>query len=388
MIEGEVPDGWIHTSYITSRETLSIARLVSLGHAQEFEDDPGAALLEPLDFVEVGDEFSSIDDEVPEKRAWGDWAVRFGAIVFDRSNPPSQCVSDYLCYTERTINAGDLNLLSAGAIDLSIRQAAPWADIDFRYFGVSRATADTGPLTGTHSETYYYVVESSVYGRFGLDLGRPNPLTAPPVPPAVYAPSPQLYAFVVETPYESRAAVVSWLQSFELNLRREVYPNVALLAGFRYVEFNEQWMLRQYAPEELIGIDSFTRNSLFGFQIGSEALLFSLNRFKLESALKAGIYGNAASGVETTIAQTNQFSFWYSRDALRGAVAFVGDINVSAAWQLTRNMSIRGGYQLLWLAGVATATDQLRQFDESTFATNTAGSVFFHGAMVGLEYGW
>ena len=69
-------------------------------------------------------------------------------------------------------------------------------------------------------------------------------------------------------------------------------------------------------------------------------------------------------------------------------MAFVGDINLSASVQLTRTIALRGGYQLLWLAGIATATDQLPSISNFPMVTVTDGSVFLHGATVALECGW
>ncbi len=283
------------------------------------------------------------------------WRVRVGVLFLDRSNPPAWRVRDYLPFSP-DINAADLNFPAAASTDVSLVREGAWADIDFRYFGVSQATAGTEPLRGS-------------YSMWRLSSWFPD----------------------VVISYEKNVSLTSWLQSAELNLRRDVSENVALLVGFRYLQFREQWLERQYFEPVLSGDDMIGRNELFGIQVGSQALLLSFRRLRLEGALKAGVFGNAGSS------STSHFFSWsdgttFSNeiDARRGSVAFVGDLNFSATLALAKHVSLRGGYQMLWLAGVATATDQLSQFDKSwdELATTTDGSVFFHGAMVGLECAW
>ena len=48
-----------------------------------------------------------------------------------------------------------------------------------------------------------------------------------------------------------------------------------------------------------------------------------------------------------------------------------------------------GLYRLLWVDGVALATDQMAASD-FLFASgiNATGDAFYHGAFVGLQYGW
>jgi len=64
-------------------------------------------------------------------------------------------------------------------------------------------------------------------------------------------------------------------------------------------------------------------------------------------------------------------------------------LNFTAVYQLNNAWSLRAGYQLLWLAGVAVAAEQASDyFDNATPVINTAGNAFFHGALVGCERSW
>ena len=57
---------------------------------------------------------------------------------------------------------------------------------------------------------------------------------------------------------------------------------------------------------------------------------------------------------------------------------------------LTDRLSARVGYQLLWLEGVALATDQLDNSNPSIpIATlDNGGGVFYHGGFAGTEFLW
>ena len=54
--------------------------------------------------------------------------------------------------------------------------------------------------------------------------------------------------------------------------------------------------------------------------------------------------------------------------------------------QLTDHLALRGGYRLLWLDGVALASDQLAVSDFANGSGfNDSGNVFYHGAFAGFE---
>jgi hypothetical protein len=73
----------------------------------------------------------------------------------------------------------------------------------------------------------------------------------------------------------------------------------------------------------------------------------------------------------------------------RGDVTFVGEIGVTGAYQWTEHLAIRGGYQLLWIQGVAVASDQIPVVDVfAQTGLNTNGNVFYHGALMSLDLTW
>jgi hypothetical protein len=128
---------------------------------------------------------------------------------------------------------------------------------------------------------------------------------------------------------------------------------------------------------------------MHGLQFGANANVWNNgSRFRLDSWIKAGIYYDLIrhrSAIEFPPG-SQIFTPVNQRD---NNTAFLGEIGLVGVYQLTDTIAIRGGYQLLWLDGVALASEQVRT---SNFFTGTGtdvhGDVFFHGALVGVEAQW
>ena len=74
--------------------------------------------------------------------------------------------------------------------------------------------------------------------------------------------------------------------------------------------------------------------------------------------------------------------------------AFLGELAAIGRYMVTDNIAVRGGYRLLWIDGVALASDQVSvtAFVPPALAPgrgiNSSGDLFFHGAVVGVEAFW
>jgi hypothetical protein len=79
-----------------------------------------------------------------------------------------------------------------------------------------------------------------------------------------------------------------------------------------------------------------------------------------------------------------------SRHLTQAGVGFVGDLNYSLVRRLSDTWWLRCGYNLIWLSGVALAPDQFDFTDTAASGTTLVGggSVFLHGANLGLEKRW
>ena len=69
-------------------------------------------------------------------------------------------------------------------------------------------------------------------------------------------------------------------------------------------------------------------------------------------------------------------------------VGFIGDMNYSIVRRLNQKWSLRAGYNLIWISGVALAPNQFDFSLNQTITLAGAGNVFLHGANLGLEAQW
>jgi hypothetical protein len=117
---------------------------------------------------------------------------------------------------------------------------------------------------------------------------------------------------------------------------------------------------------------------------------------KVGGNLKAGLLGNQAG--QRTLVETvrpadtnlNQQFHEYTKDE---DVALVGEGGLEFIIEATERVTLRGGYELLYLNGVALAPEQFnpdfvppppnREVD-----VNHNGDVFYHGFYAGFEYTW
>jgi Putative beta barrel porin-7 (BBP7) len=161
------------------------------------------------------------------------------------------------------------------------------------------------------------------------------------------------------------------------------------LYGFRYLNLHETFAIVSTDLQESTSTYRVhTDNNLFGAQIGRR-LRHCDGRWSWEGTGKAGIFGNAAEQSSDPIIDFPGFVFRNARSASEGDVAFVGDLNLSAIYQLNSVWGIRTGYNLMWIEGVALAPDQFDFTNTPTSGTSlSTNGVFLQGINVGLEARW
>jgi Putative beta barrel porin-7 (BBP7) len=182
------------------------------------------------------------------------------------------------------------------------------------------------------------------------------------------------------------ATYATRLYSTELNWQRPASGWFSWLVGFRWVELYEDLNLDTRFLGNSADIGFRTANRLYGGQAGAAATLYSRGAARIDSVLKAGLFGNAASQ-QFRVSQT--IGPLFSAADRSGQVAFLGEIGVVGVYQWTDSIALRGGYQLLWLDGVALAPDQIAATQIITRnGIDTTGDSFYHGALVGIEVAW
>ena len=166
--------------------------------------------------------------------------------------------------------------------------------------------------------------------------------------------------------------------------------SVEWLYGFRYLNLNEDFSIVSTDFQESTSTyDIHTNNNLFGLQVG-QRVRHCRGRWSWEGTGKAGIFGNAAEMHSDPIVDFPALVVRPSRSESTGNVAFVGDLNLTAIYQINRIWGARLGYNLIWIEGVALAPDQL-DFTSTTSGgsgISTDGGVFLHGVNAGFEARW
>lgn len=278
------------------------------------------------------------------------WTFRGGAIFLQRSRPADANLA-ILASGLPLLNARDFGFDAQSGWDLgAVRRLDDEYSLDFRYFQVD-----------------------------GWDdslASAPVDFSAVAFPGGIF--SGVGFAHIATASYNSL------LRSAEFNVRRERSDWLTLLAGFRYVNLQESLVVDQ------VGFFSHrvdTRNHLYGGQVGAEVFFGARGKIRLDGWAKAGIFGTDAHSDYSFSDIVFPFN-GFNAAGRQGQVSFVGDLGLTASYRLTDHIVLRGGYQLLWIDGVALASDQFNVQPVDGFGVGTTGGAFYHGALAGLEVSW
>lgn len=181
----------------------------------------------------------------------------------------------------------------------------------------------------------------------------------------------------------------SQLYSAEFNLRRNRSGWFTFIAGLRALELDEYFRSQGTGgiTDLPVLFESKTYNHLYGVQFGADAVILDRGRLTINGVVKGGIYYNSV----------NQQSYQNDADLIINAdraeddhTAFLGEIGLVGVYQLTDRLNFRAGYQMMWLEGVALAPEQINSvdFNAETAAVNANGGIFYHGAVLGLEFNY
>ncbi len=273
---------------------------------------------------------------------------RIGAVFLGRDGVHEEASPRVLRASDDAVlvDERDLDFGSQAGLDFTFAVALNGSlDLHLRYFGVDRfqATAAATDEDGVRFEG------------FGIALSAP--------------------AQWVD--YDSN------LHSFEVGVRPRVIEAVPIVLGFRTLQVHEGFRAGTDADMLAPSLATRTNNFLYGFQVGAEPTLWGAGTpLRLEGFAKAGIYGNRAK----------QSTFWTGLEATqegrRDRPAFAGELGLLVAWKLHRFFTVRGGYELLWIHGLALAPEQSAAVDlaEPRPAIFASGSSLYQGAIATLEF--
>jgi hypothetical protein len=179
----------------------------------------------------------------------------------------------------------------------------------------------------------------------------------------------------------------SLIHNAEINYVHNI-DNIGLLVGFRYFYLQDQFsetFTDVQTGSSSYNISSF--NDLFGGQIGAR-LTRERGNFGFDFTGKAGVYGNNIHSSQ----RVSDFNGFEERNnsVNAGQIAFIGDLELNTSYRFSQNWSLRGGYQVYWLEGMALAPSQLDFTDTATSGTtlHKTDTMLMQGAHAGLMAQW
>ena len=131
-----------------------------------------------------------------------------------------------------------------------------------------------------------------------------------------------------------------------------------------------------------------TNTNYYGAQIGMQGRR-QCHRWAVEGWWKTALCGVSAYQASDPIVGTIS-GYRPATSASNGGVGFIGNLNASLIYRLTDMWGVRCGYNMIWLTNAALAPSQWDFSDTSTSGSriNDNGTVFLHGANLGLEARW
>lgn len=184
----------------------------------------------------------------------------------------------------------------------------------------------------------------------------------------------------------------SMIQSFEFNRHHAIWRNVRFLAGFRWIEWNEQFTFSTIDGAITDFYQTGCINDLYGGQIGLDANILNTPWVRFDGLVKAGAYYNNAvqSSQYTTNDPLNPGTATITVGESPASGAFAGEVGLTAIVPVTRNIDVRFGYFGLWLSGIAQPTQQLSgqsltPGSPTVGSLNVDGGVIVQGLTLGLE---
>ena len=134
-------------------------------------------------------------------------------------------------------------------------------------------------------------------------------------------------------------------------------------------------------------------NQLNGVQATMDASFLESEYFQIGGYAKAGIYHNRARGSVSEVYQNfenPQSLYTRSLSDSQNRVAFAGNLGVTGTVFLRDNLRLFGGYELMYLSGVALAPDQNGGISTSianvtSLNLQSHGQALFHGGRIGFE---
>jgi hypothetical protein len=164
----------------------------------------------------------------------------------------------------------------------------------------------------------------------------------------------------------------------------------SLLAGFRMFTLNDHfnWFSSGVHNDGSVfqGIYNVkTTNVLAGMQIGGD-IIMNQNIWQLGVRAKAGVYANLAKqSSEVSIIDPDLGNASGTGQGSSPTTAFIGDLGFFGTTRLTERIYFRGGYDFMWVGGIANAAEQVQYTSNIAPVVRKNGHVLLQGVTLGVD---
>jgi len=204
----------------------------------------------------------------------------------------------------------------------------------------------------------------------------------------------------------------SELHNGEISIRRRWsepagYFQGSFLTGVRYLDLDEGSRFTaesinnntaQNNGPRFFDYNVATRNSLVGWQVGSDLWYNFLPGIKLGVELKTGIYNNR-SQQDTSIFANSLPAYGIpaiNEYALDNRTAYITQLSPQMVYRLNYSLAFRTSYQVLWIDNVALASNNFNSVPPSLFlpgsnrlaTINNTSDIVYQGFTAGVEFTW
>ena len=185
------------------------------------------------------------------------------------------------------------------------------------------------------------------------------------------------------------------LHSAELNVRTyyNVYPHMSLLVGFRFLRMDEVFRVNESGTNGGVDATSFLRqetcNSMLGVQIGGDLQAQVFDHLLAGIFWRTGFLSNI-NQTKNEIGASTATTFLASQTTSEQGIDLTGLIEAGAnvSIDLCEWAVLHGGYQLMFISGVALAPSQTIPATGAAQFVNDDENMFLHGPHLGLEIHW
>jgi hypothetical protein len=277
------------------------------------------------------------------------------------------------------LSTNDLDFNSASGFRTTLtRQIGPGSNLELTYLGQHNWTSFASVSSPTNSLF-------SAYSQFGL-----FPLAG---------------QGFTETDQASFASIAysSDIDNLELNYRQRWQGygckiQGSWLTGARFFALNEDLLFSTVSQlnnaSSLTSVSTY--NSLVGGQFGGDLWICIIPGLSIGAEGKAGVYINHA--YQNTNIQGTTLVLPLNERVDSHDAAFIGEASLMANWRLTQSWTVRGGYNFIYVDGVALAPENFNAappFLVNAFQNpprvptiTNDGNIFLHGFSIGFEYMW